>query len=97
MLREAESVSYGGYRNEWGTCTVFFTINGVDYEYDMDCQDADTVNWLSKKSPWKALGLAKKRCWKWRKKSVTAPAIQELKSIAEKLSGQNLHDTDDTR
>jgi hypothetical protein len=86
MLREADSLSYGGCRNEFdGSSTVFFCVNGTDYEYDMDRRDAETVNWLWKKSSWKALNLVKKRCWKWRK-IVKTQVARELQLIAKALT-----------
>jgi hypothetical protein len=61
---------------------VTFDVGGTWYVYDMDCRDASTVDWLAKKSEWKALNLAKKRAWKVRRRN----GVIDEKSMIDRVA-----------
>jgi hypothetical protein len=84
----ARQVSYHGLHNQWGVCSVIFQIDGMEYEYEMDCRKADTAHWLTGKSVWKALNYAKKHKWKERKRRAGMDkqrVAQELLAAAKEL------------
>ena len=69
----AAGITYLGYTNHiGGDATVRFNIRGQEYEYHMSKRDAEIVNWLNKKGSGKALGLAKKRAYSFKRASIVA-------------------------
>jgi hypothetical protein len=59
-----------------------FDVGGTRYAYEMDCRDADTVDWLTRKSEWKALNLAKRRAVRVRKGSEVMDAKGMIDRVA---------------
>jgi len=74
-------VSYHGLHNQWGVCSVIFQIDGIEYEYEMDCRKAETAHWLTGKSIWKALNFAKK----WKHAVRKRNAVMDNQRLASEL------------
>jgi len=89
-------VGYHGMRKDiQGGCSVIFSIDGVEYEYDMDCRKAEIAHWLTGKSLFKALNYSKKNARKLRRatlmdsKKVANELVLAARDLVE-ASGSNL-------